>query len=433
MAMLGGSWSTIASDFVQMLLLMPITVVMAVLALMKIGGIGNFFSQTPRHFWHWGQAANSNLIVMWVIAMLLQKWVSINNMTDASRYLSVKDTHHARKAALLGTILFTIGPAIWFIPPMAARILYPNLREIFPSVSNPQEASYFAIGAATMPDGMIGLLISGIFAATMGQMDTGLNRNAGYFIKNFYQVQLRPQASERELLFASKVATVIFGGLIVLAGLWFASLRDLTIFKLMVNFGGWVAVPISVPLIWGMFLRRAPSWAGWSCVLVGLSTSWLTQRYLHAAWAGRLFGFTLNPREASDWAQAIGILLNIFVGSAWFLLTPLFSQTRTAEEIKRVDAFFNEMHTPVDFEKEEGAGNDTVQASIMGKLCLIYGGFMLLLMLIPNPLVGRLAFLFCGGCMFGVGALLYRAGSRGQHVVPSDRHLAISIGEEVTR
>jgi hypothetical protein len=35
--------------------------------------------------------------------------------------------------------------------------------------------------------------------------------------------------------------------------------------------------------------------------------------------------------------------------------------------------------------------------------------------------------------MFGVGALLYRAGSRGQHVVPSDRHLAISIGEEVTR
>ena len=36
----------------------------------------------------------------------------------------------------------------------------------------------------------------------------------------------------------------------------------------------------------------------------------------------------------------------------------------------------------------------------MGLLCLIYGGFITLLALIPNPLIGRLAFLFCGGVMF---------------------------------
>src|SRR5262245_25264891 len=42
MALLGGSWSSTASDFVQMLLLMPITVVAAILALVHIGGLGNF-------------------------------------------------------------------------------------------------------------------------------------------------------------------------------------------------------------------------------------------------------------------------------------------------------------------------------------------------------------------------------------------------------
>jgi Na+/proline symporter len=134
--LMGGSWSSTASDFVEMLLLMPITVVAAVLALMKIGGIGNFFARTPSHFWRWNEAAHGNLIGLWIVAMLCQKWVALNNMTDASRYLSVKDTKHARKAALLATILFVVGPGVWFIPPMVARSVYPDLRAVFP-ISTP--------------------------------------------------------------------------------------------------------------------------------------------------------------------------------------------------------------------------------------------------------------------------------------------------------
>ena len=416
--LLGGSWSSTASDFVQMLLLMPITIVAAVLALMKIGGIGNFFAQTPSHFWKWNQAAHSNLIGLWIIAMLSQKWVALNNMTDASRYLSVKDTKHARKAALLATILFVVGPAVWFIPPMVARIVYPDLRAVFPdqkNLPNVQDASYFAIGMATMPVGMIGLLISGIFASTMGQMDSGLNRNAGYFVKNFYQVKLRPHASERELPLTSRIATVVFGALIVLATLWFASLEDMPIFKLMVNFGGWVALPVSIPLIWGMFIRRAPQWAGWSTVLVGLAASYMTYKYFGPTWLSSTFDVTLNARERSDWAQLAGILVNLAVGSGWFLLVALLAPRHQPAEIERVDQFFRQMHTPVDFAREEGGGSDNLQARIMGRLCLIYGSFIMLLSIIPNPPTGRLAFVFCGGVMLAVGWALHRA-SKGNRV-----------------
>lgn len=424
MSLIGGSWTSTASDFVQMLLLMPVTIVAAVLALMKIGGFRPFFEQTPSHFWHWGEVAHSNLIGLWIIAMLCQKWVALNNMTDASRYLSVKDTTHARKAALLATILFIVGPAIWFIPPMVARIVYPDLRAIFPDkehLPNAQDASYFAIALATMPAGMLGLLISGIFASTMGQMDSGLNRNAGYFVKNFYQVKVRPDAGEKELLLASRLVTCLFGVLIILATLWFASLDDMPIFKLMVNFGGWVALPIAIPLIWGMFIRSAPQWAGWSSVLIGLLTSYLVQTLLTRAWASNTFGWTLNNREASDWAQAAGILCNIVVGSAWFLITPMLARTRPAVEVERVDRFFVEMATPVDFAKEEGGqGSDNVQAQTMGMLCLVYGGFITLLALIPNPLSGRISFLFCGLIMFLVGGALYRIGTRGDRAAANE-------------
>jgi hypothetical protein len=45
----------------------------------------------------------------------------------------------------------------------------------------------------------------------------------------------------------------------------------------------------------------------------------------------------------------------------------------------------------------------------MGLLCLIYGGFITLLVLIPNAWSKRWAFLFCGAVMFGIGWMLHRA------------------------
>jgi hypothetical protein len=42
----------------------------------------------------------------------------------------------------------------------------------------------------------------------------------------------------------------------------------------------------------------------------------------------------------------------------------------------------------------------------LSKLCLPYGGFIMLLAAIPNPLGGRLCFIFSGGVIVGIGLLL---------------------------
>jgi uncharacterized BrkB/YihY/UPF0761 family membrane protein len=57
-------------------------------------------------------------------------------------------------------------------------------------------------------------------------------------------------------------------------------------------------------------------------------------------------------------------------------------------------------------------GVQAVIYKLLGGLCLVYGGFILLLIAIPNRPVGRVAFLFCGGVMFAVGAVLFKAGKR---------------------
>jgi Na+/proline symporter len=273
-----------------------------------------------------------------------------------------------------------------------------------------------------MPVGMVGLLISGIFGATMSSMDGGLNKNAGFFVKNFWQIYVHPHASEKELLVTSKITTLVLGVLIILAGLVFANLKDLPIFNLMLNYSAMVSLPVAIPLVMGLFVKRAPAWAGWSTALVTLGTSLITNLLFGERLAHALFGANLGKSDISYWTFLVSVFFNTAAGAGWFMFTCLFAESRPVEEKERIDKFFQMLHTPVDFAKEEGAGSDNLQAKIMGMLSLIYGGFILLLLLVPNPWGKRLWFVFCGAMLMAIGWALNLASKA--HAREAERSLA---------
>ena len=66
---------------------------------------------------------------------------------------------------------------------------------------------------------MIGLMVASIFAATTSSMEPGLNKNAGIFVMNFYKPILRKHATDREYLVAGKIASLVFGLLVIGAAL----------------------------------------------------------------------------------------------------------------------------------------------------------------------------------------------------------------------
>ena len=409
MAVIGGSWAVAAGDFIQTLVLMPITLVTAFLAIAQVGGWGQFLEGLPRHHLHWTEGARAEILYLWIAAIIIKQFVSTNNMLEASRYLNAKDGRQASKAALLASCLFVIGPLFWFVPPMAARIMHPDLHPVFPNLKNPAEGAFVVAGLDNMPAGMLGLLISGIFGATMSNMDIGLNKNAGFFVKNFYQILIRPHAHEREMLLVSKLVTFILGLLVISAALAFSK-GQIGLFNLMLQFGGLIALPYCIPLIWGTLIKRAPAWAGWTTVLIGFGTSYAGKKLLTPDWLQGFMGWSstpLSPREADDWVLLLGVLLDVAVCSAWFLTTCLFASSRSTGEKQRVEEFFTRMRTPVDFHKEEGEGNDAQQYRTLGLMSLIYGAFISVLVLIPNSPLGRLGMFACAGTMLGVGGLLY--------------------------
>jgi Na+/proline symporter len=279
------------------------------------------------------------------------------------------------------------------------------------------EGAYLAVGIATMPKGMLGLMVTSLFAATISNMDTGLNKNTGIFIRSFYHPLLRPLASDRELMVVSRIATVGFGVMTVLAAFMFNSMAGLSLFQLMQNFASLVSMPIAMPLLWGIFYKKTPPWSGWSTVIVCLFTSLivgnLTTFFGPDAYA-RLLAFAppIMQWEHPTIVFSLGVLANIVVGSLWFFGSSLWYRNQSEEYRARVEEFFLKLRTPVAAAEEDGGNADHAQYRTLGLLCTCYGGFILLLMLIPNPPIGRLAFLFVGGAIGGIGLWLLHQGRK---------------------
>jgi SSS family solute:Na+ symporter len=410
-ALVGGSWAVVASDFIQVLILMPVTMVATVLAVARLGGAGAFVHQLSATRLNFGKLFSDDFLLFWCLAMLAKQFFSSNSLTEAPRYFCVKDSRQARQAAFLAAALMLLGIVIWFVPPMAASVTNPDLARLYPGLRQPGEGSFFAIAAATFPVGMLGLLVSGVFAATMSAMDAGLNSNAGIFVKNFYQPTLRPGATERELLLAGKLTTLAFGAAIIALALGCSRFGQFSLFQLMLDFGVLVALPQTVPLVLGIFIRRTPAWSGWSTVLVGFATGWLTRHFLTVDWALRHVGGHAGPNdwERQNWDQAIGVGLIVVAGTAWFCWSRRFYRHESAAYKSAIDAFSRQIELPVGPDHAAApAATEDRQSGLIGWLCLPYGAAICLLALIPNPTSGRLAFIFCGGVLLLIGGALVR-------------------------
>lgn len=412
-AMLAGAWSVVAGDCLQLVLMLTVMglAIFFTLRLPEIGGISGLINKVPATHFHWGKIMRPEVIGVWVVAIFVNQFCTFNNMAEgAARFLNVKDGIHARRACLAMIICFVLIPLLLLIPPLASVVLFPNLSAQFPGMKNPNEAAFVAVCIKAMPSGIIGLLVAGIFAVAMASMDTGLNRNAGLFTRNFYQRFLRKAANDRELLWVAKSSTAVFGAMIVGIAILVSEFRSLDLFHLVFAFSSLIAFPITVPMVLGIFIRRAPQWAGWSTAVIGIITAWIMRFGIGPVVVARVLGWDgLSARELEHLNFAATVLTVLVVTLAWFAMTVKFSSGRVSAEVEH---FFKDMDTPIDALKEQQADNDSRQYQTMGVLFQIYGCGLMLLALLPNGATGRWSFLCCGGVILIIGVILRYFGRR---------------------
>lgn len=409
MAVMGGSWSVVASDFVQMLLVLIIVSIVCVMTFQipEIPGPIALIESAKDHFGMPWETVRMPVLIAWMLALFINQFFALNSMAEgAARYLMVRDGRQARKAAGLLAVLILLAPVLLIIPPLALAISGADLSGNYSQLTRPEEAAYVAISLRLLPEGMMGFLVCAIFAATMSTMDSSLNRNAGIFSLNVYKIWMRPAASEKELLLVGKTFTLFFGILVILIAVGVHYFRTMGLFDLVILVVASVSLPLVIPLFYGLFIRSAPRWAGWTTTLCGFTTA----QFIHWAvdiprLAEVLFGEGLSQQELTDFRYALTVFSVFLLSSSWFFLSSYLNrrQILIPEEIR---AFYKDLETPVDPEKEGIQDNAASQYQILSILCLVYGGFILLGFLIPNTLAGRFCFLFAASIMIGIGSLL---------------------------
>jgi len=409
-AFAGGAWAVLASDFVQMFLVMTITLATAVLVLAQpaIGGLHGLLDKVPSYQFHWSELERTQIVWLWIATQLWFKFSDANNIENSTMYLMAKSDRDARRMVLIPLIGSLVGPLIWFIPSMAATVTHPNLAAQFPNLKVPHEAAFVAVAMDVMPKGLLGLLLCAMLGATLTSMDAGLNKNVGVFIRSFYRPLLRPNASEKHQLIASKISTIIFGSIIIGLAVEVDRIRTINLFDLTNLLAATLLMPMALPLIWGLFFKRTPGWSAWSTALLGFAVA-MAARYLltpqrvqHMVWNKSLTG-----HEITDLLLVTTTFGVVLIGTAWFFFTTIFYDATPAEQKARVEQFFADLRTPINASAEGIQGHDEVLYRLMGSLCLVFGMFILLLTFIPNPPGGRLCFVFCGGVIFAAGCILY--------------------------
>lgn len=360
----GGLWAVVVTDVVQFVILLFTTLLMVPLSLRAVGGLGALTAAVPDHF----SLVNGPKGTFWFLAayyvMIALKYNG--SWAFIQRFYCVRDEQAARKSAYLMAALFLVGPVIFLLPALAARVALPEL-------DNP-EMAYVAMSLHVLPSGLIGLMVAAMFAATMSSLSSDYNVMAGVVTRDIYVRLFRADADERRQVWVARLATLVISLLIVVGALRVGGFGGA--FEANKLFTGLFAIPMAVPLVLGVLVRGPRPWGALATLVVGIAT-----------------GLVLNAHPEVPWEIATLVEIAVCVG---VLLLSSFVGPATLEYRERVRRFFARLETPVpESEKPVVEAGFHQALARLFTLVFVLVGFLYLAMAIPSigDLSGRLAVL----------------------------------------
>ncbi len=242
----GGLWADALTDMSQFIIQVLAGTVMLFAVLSRLGGISSLWT-----IWDRLPAGHSRPFVgqytlAFSIVYLLVNFLSYNGGTWnlAQRFIAAPTAAAARKAALLSAGLYLIWPLVLFYPMWASPLLLPGL-------ADPSQ-SYALLTEKLLPQGLVGLVLAGIFAHTMAMTSSDANAVSAVVVRDILPAlrKDRQRPGDRAQLLSGRICTLIFltlsmgialtadhfGGVIGLVVLWYGALLG----------------PISVPMLFGM-------------------------------------------------------------------------------------------------------------------------------------------------------------------------------------
>ncbi|CAH8284242.1 Na+/proline symporter [Mariniflexile fucanivorans] len=255
----GGLWAVLMTDVLQFVILVVSVVFVVPLILSVAGGFTNFIDKVPEGF----MSPTSSDFTWWFLA----GWVIIHffkiggEWAFVQRYTCVPKAKDAKKAAFIFGTMYLISPVFWMLPALVYRTINPG---------QDMEQAYILACNLVLPAGMMGLMVAAMASATASAATSQLNVFAGAFTTEVYQRIFNKEASDKQLVAAGRVFTVILG-CIVIAGSLLIPRYGYT--KFIIDLTTLLTGPLVLPTIWGLFSKKIGIKAVWGTTLLGFAAA----------------------------------------------------------------------------------------------------------------------------------------------------------------
>ena len=352
---IGGLWAVTVLDTIQFVVLLLSSLILFPLSVSAAGGVHGIAEAVPGHL---GLLNGPKGAPLWLLAYYVMIVFKYNaNWAFIQRLYCVRDERAARRVAWLSGFLFLVTPILFVVPPLAARVVLPELPD--------HEMAYVAISAKLLPSGLLGMMLAAMFSATMSSLNSEYNVMAGVITNDIYKRLLCPEASPQHLLWAGRVFTVLIGlgitwGAMLIGGMGGA-------FEANKLFTSILAIPLAVPLLFGLLLRRPNSLSLILAVLGGASFALVLAFWEPIQnWAETVPQLTfLSTLPTLSWEVATLATIAVSVLLFWIggRLHPV-----TAERRQAVALFFEKLRTPLD-----ASSIPIVSPAVRNRLAILFG------------------------------------------------------------
>jgi Na+/proline symporter len=278
-----GLWGVIVTDLFQFVVAMGGTILLAVLAVSSMGGLDVLTTRVAEHF-------GSTEAAFGVIPPTDQAWLPLSTLLVflavqwwaawypgqepggggyvVQRILSAKDERHGLLATLWFTIAhYALRPWPWILVGFVALLRYPGL-------SNPEEG-YVRVMVDVLPSPYKGLLLAAFAAAYMSTISTHLNWGASYLVNDVYLRFVRPDASSRAQVVASRIATAVLMVCSLVVMSFLSSVEQG--WKLLIGLGAGTGLVFILRWYWW----RVNAWSEISAMVASFVTSVVLASYGH--------------------------------------------------------------------------------------------------------------------------------------------------------
>lgn len=197
-------------------------------------------------------------------------WYWCTDQTIVQRVLGAKDENHARIGPLFAGFIKILPVFIFVLPGLIGLALIS--RGLLPALpldqaGNPDAAlTYSHLIIHLLPVGLRGLIAAALMAALMSTVAGALNSMATLFTYDLYQ-RRKPHATQKKLVTIGRMVT--FAGML-LAALWSPLCgRFPTVFQGINAAISYLAPPITVVFVAGVFWKKATSRASFTTLVTG--------------------------------------------------------------------------------------------------------------------------------------------------------------------